>query len=393
MVNRLLRSNLKFARSRWKSDLNQSALQLLKALTNRYQFSIAEGDLIWLERGWYATHTGLIRLASRNRCAGIHCKAVANFCDPQTQRWAFEATVYKSKACRGFVGYGDADPSNVSALVHGAEMRVAETRAVNRALRKAYGIGICSVEEIGSFAGAVDILARIQETSSATYQWQTTADAPSAIISANSFASISSTPPWSSRMRPTSVGSRPFAKPPVSRSKTSSLTWPTGPRKTAMPCSASSTAISARKKVPHETPHRRSRTRPISLLHLVRDGLFLVRVERAQYRWHARKPFYLLRFSILEPKELAGHLVNGRLYCSPKALWKLNWFLRDFGYDTELLGRDEIDDKSLIGLRGVVKISHVVLNGTSLLNLDGFAPASQWEELSTASSASLMARR
>jgi len=31
-------------------------------------------------------------------------------------------------------------------------MRVAETRAVNRALRKAYGIGICSVEELGSFA-------------------------------------------------------------------------------------------------------------------------------------------------------------------------------------------------------------------------------------------------
>jgi hypothetical protein len=52
----------------------------------------------------------------------------------------------------GFIGYGDADPSNVSYLVHGAEMRVAETRAVNRALRKAYGIGICSVEEIGSLA-------------------------------------------------------------------------------------------------------------------------------------------------------------------------------------------------------------------------------------------------
>jgi hypothetical protein len=31
-------------------------------------------------------------------------------------------------------------------------MRVAETRAVNRALRKAYGIGICSVEELGSSA-------------------------------------------------------------------------------------------------------------------------------------------------------------------------------------------------------------------------------------------------
>jgi hypothetical protein len=116
----------------------------------------------------------------------------------------------------------------------------------------------------------------------------------------------------------------------------------------------------------------------------VRDGLLLVRVERAQHRWDSRKPFYLLRFSILEPKELRGHSVSGRLYCTPRALWKLNWFLRDFGYDTELLGQDEIDDKNLVGLRGVVKISHVVVNGTSLLNLDGFAPASQWEKLSGA---------
>ena len=70
-------------------------------------------------------------------------------CDPPSHRWAFEGTVYRSRTCRGFVGYGDADPSNVSPLVHGAEMRVAETRAVNRALRKAYGIGICSVGRSG----------------------------------------------------------------------------------------------------------------------------------------------------------------------------------------------------------------------------------------------------
>jgi HNH endonuclease len=57
-----------------------------------------------------------------------------------------------SRVCRGFIGYGDAHPSNVSPLMHGAEMRVAETRAVSRALRKAYGIGICSVEELGSTA-------------------------------------------------------------------------------------------------------------------------------------------------------------------------------------------------------------------------------------------------
>ena len=116
----------------------------------------------------------------------------------------------------------------------------------------------------------------------------------------------------------------------------------------------------------------------------IRDGLLLVRIEKVHYRWDARKPFYFLRFSILEPKELAGQPVTGRLYCTPRALWKLNWFLRDFGYDSELLGHDEIDEKSLVGLRGVVKISHVILNGTSLLNLDGFAPANQWEQLSSA---------
>jgi hypothetical protein len=122
----------------------------LKTLTDEYQFSVGNSDLIWLHNGWYVTHSGLIRLARRSRCAGIHTRPIAGFCNLEAQRWAFEATVYKSRTCRGFVGYGDADPSNVSFLLHGAEMRVAETRAVNRALRKAYGIGICSVEETGS---------------------------------------------------------------------------------------------------------------------------------------------------------------------------------------------------------------------------------------------------
>jgi hypothetical protein len=119
----------------------------------------------------------------------------------------------------------------------------------------------------------------------------------------------------------------------------------------------------------------------------VPDGLFLVRVHKAQYRWHAQKPHYLVGFAVLEPKSLAGLTVTGRIYCTPKALWKLTWFLRDFGYDTELLGRDEIDDKNLVGLRGVLKVSHTVVNGASLVNLDGFAPASQWAEASTVPSA------
>jgi len=118
----------------------------------------------------------------------------------------------------------------------------------------------------------------------------------------------------------------------------------------------------------------------------VPDGVFLVRVDRAQYRFHPAKPFYILRLSILEPKELAGRVISGRVYCTTKALWKLGWFLRDFFYDADLLGRDEVDEKALSGLRGVVKISHTTVNGTALLNFYGFAPASQWAELSSASS-------
>jgi hypothetical protein len=49
--------------------------------------------------------------------------------------------------------------------MHGAEMRIAETRAVNRALRKAYGIGLCSVEELGSFSSNSDRTRNHQESS------------------------------------------------------------------------------------------------------------------------------------------------------------------------------------------------------------------------------------
>jgi len=77
-----------------------------------------------------------------------------DFSDSSLSHWVFKATVYKTPESRGFVGYGDADPSNVSSMVRGAELRIAETRAVNRALRKAYGIGLCSVEELGAFSNA-----------------------------------------------------------------------------------------------------------------------------------------------------------------------------------------------------------------------------------------------
>ncbi len=84
------------------------------------------------------------------------------------------------------------------------------------------------------------------------------------------------------------------------------------------------------------------------------DGIFLVRVEHASYQYHPHKPYFALRLAVLQPQTWAQKTISGRIYCSQKALWKLSWFLRDFGYD-----------------------------------LDGFAPAGEWESFPPAGSGRL----
>ncbi len=76
----------------------------------------------------------------------------------------------------------------------------------------------------------------------------------------------------------------------------------------------------------------------VSAIHSVPNGILLVRVDRVRYHWHRQKPYYEIRFAVLRPAALAGCLVTGRLYCTPKAMWKLGWFLRDFGYDAGFAG-------------------------------------------------------
>jgi hypothetical protein len=145
-------ANLRAARSIW-GLLPPIVLRNLRELTERHHVSVVGGDLTLLGGKLYVTHAGLLRIGERNRCTGIVIHLQKELSDPVISRWVFRATVFKSSSrSKGFVGYGDADPSNTSPLVRGAEMRVAETRAVNRALRKAYGVGCCSVEELGSFS-------------------------------------------------------------------------------------------------------------------------------------------------------------------------------------------------------------------------------------------------
>ena len=145
----LVRQNLRVVK-RLHPWLQKRDLSALRELTMALRLSVSRGEVLFVDGKWYVTHAGLLRIALRQRCCGIRTVLQERQSDPTAGRWVFRATVYKKPGSKGFVGYGDADPSNVSSLVHGAEMRVAETRAVNRALRKAYGIGLCSVEELGS---------------------------------------------------------------------------------------------------------------------------------------------------------------------------------------------------------------------------------------------------
>jgi hypothetical protein len=147
------RSNARLVRQMW-GETSRIAMRSLRELTATYSLSVAAGDLQLLEGRWYVTHSGLLQLATRRGCRGITTMLQEKASDLSVGRWVFKAVVYKSRLSKGFVGYGDADPSNVSSMVRGAEMRIAETRAVNRALRKAYGIGLCSVEELGAFSSS-----------------------------------------------------------------------------------------------------------------------------------------------------------------------------------------------------------------------------------------------
>ena len=112
------------------------------------------------------------------------------------------------------------------------------------------------------------------------------------------------------------------------------------------------------------------------------EGQYRARVVKFEPAGHAPKPCRMATFLILEPDSFSGRHVKTRLYCHERALWKLRWFLSDFGYDPELLAAEELDDRRVVGLEGVIRLSYWGLNGTRRLDVQGFAKLERWEELS-----------
>ena len=81
-----IQADLEIAREKW-GPLTPEMLSSLVALIKEHQLSVSHGDLLLLNRGWYVTHAGLLRLARRKHCTGIRVSPVDKFCDPSSQRW------------------------------------------------------------------------------------------------------------------------------------------------------------------------------------------------------------------------------------------------------------------------------------------------------------------
>ena len=111
------------------------------------------------------------------------------------------------------------------------------------------------------------------------------------------------------------------------------------------------------------------------------EGTYRARVVRFGPAGHASKPCRAATFLILDPAPFAGLYVRTRLYCHPRALWKLRWFLVDFNYDPELLAAEQLDDRRVVGLEGVIRLAYWGDDGRRRLDVQGFAPSERWSEL------------
>jgi len=94
--------------------------------------------LVQLSRGFYDLATEIVQLPTAENAQTAVCTAKVTVFEPETGRVLRTAT-----------GIGDASPANVGRMVAIHVLRMAETRAVARALRHLLGVGLTALEELG----------------------------------------------------------------------------------------------------------------------------------------------------------------------------------------------------------------------------------------------------
>lgn len=104
----------------------------------------AKPKVINLQGKEFVTHEGLLETAHNNGLERIKSELIIN----DGGLIVFKATVFMS-GNKIYEAHGDADDKNVGTHIKLHKLRMAETRAVNRALRFATNIGMCSIDELG----------------------------------------------------------------------------------------------------------------------------------------------------------------------------------------------------------------------------------------------------
>jgi hypothetical protein len=92
----------------------------------------------------FVTHAGLVAIAHNKGLKSIETELV----DAKVEGVVFKARVVMKDGTE-FTGFGDANGKNVSSNIAVHYIRMAETRAINRALRLATNVAVCSIEELG----------------------------------------------------------------------------------------------------------------------------------------------------------------------------------------------------------------------------------------------------
>lgn len=95
-------------------------------------------------RGEYLTGAGLVRLAHDHGIESITTEMV--WADHERGAYIVHATASGSRGT--YTGLGDASPANLKRNMHSCALRMAETRAVSRALRTYTGLGLTTTDEL-----------------------------------------------------------------------------------------------------------------------------------------------------------------------------------------------------------------------------------------------------
>jgi len=126
-------------------EAQEQIAEQIKALFAEYGLRPDLGHIVVLGDRPYVTREGLLYYARKSgQLQGIKVEIV----ERQKDFCLVKATVL-TKDGGEFEAYGDASTSNTNRMVSPHLIRMAETRAINRALREAFPIGLCSYEELG----------------------------------------------------------------------------------------------------------------------------------------------------------------------------------------------------------------------------------------------------